>query len=139
MLFSAVHCFTTFSRHVTLRLRGGRHEFLAVRFLLCGSIVSPPSRKKLLVQFCLVSSTSKVEAQVFGFPERSSSESICACCRGADKLLVQDHTLQDTVSQWFFGTWRSIKIDLLCIAGEHRYITNLEHMKMNFARVSTKA
>ena len=62
--------------------------------------------------------------------------------------MVQDHTLQDIVSQWFFGSSHSMKIDLLRTAGVQRLsetgvfafltcihnIAILDHMKMNITR-----
>ena len=52
------------SHHADIRLHSGRHEFLAVRLLFCGSLVVPPSR---VVLFRLVSSTSKRSTQVVRF------------------------------------------------------------------------
>ena len=52
------------SHHADIRLHSGRHEFLAVRLLFCGSLVVPPSR---VVLFRLVSSTSKRSTQVVSF------------------------------------------------------------------------
>ena len=62
-VFPAAHFFTVILRYVALRLRGRRHEFFVVRFLLCGCLVNPPSRK-LLVQFCLVFSASEDKQRV---------------------------------------------------------------------------
>ena len=60
---SAVHAFTIVLRYVALRLRGRRHEFFVVRYLFCGCLVIPPSRKSL-VQFCLVFSASEDKQRV---------------------------------------------------------------------------
>ena len=43
-IFSAIHAFTIILHFVALRLRGRRHEFFVVRFLLCACLVNPPSR-----------------------------------------------------------------------------------------------
>ena len=62
-IFSAIHAFTIILRFVALRLRGGRHEFFVVRFLLCACLVNPPSRM-LLVQFSLVFSALEDKQRV---------------------------------------------------------------------------
>ena len=42
-IFSAIHAFTIILHFVALRLRGHRHEFIVVRFLLCACLVNPPA------------------------------------------------------------------------------------------------